>query len=244
MTSLVLITAVLTSGLTGDARDVMEPVVRVKAPNSLGSGVVIESVAPGVFGGGYTRILTNYHVISGALGTRFAGNGPLDDAFYVEIRKPVEVQRFIYKDGGRTVEIKTYPAEIRAYSKEWDLALLEVRGEGDWPAACLFPEDEPPLTLLEPVWAVGCALGKDPICTIGHIMDLDEGIEGLPFILVSSQIIYGNSGGAAFVKRAGVLYLVGIPSRIRLLGNGIPLPYMGLVIPPERVRAFLQAGKG
>lgn len=234
MTTLILITTMLTAGLTGDARDVMEPVVRVNAPNSIGSGVVVKSDTESTF------ILTNYHVIAGSVMGRYV------EGAFLEMRWPVTVERYRYSDGGKTVEIQQCPAEIRAYSEEWDLALLEVPTDGDpWPVATLLPDDEPALTMLETIWAVGCAVGDNPICTIGHVMGLKNMIDGQPFILVSAQIIYGNSGGAAFVKRAGKLYLIGIPSRIKLLPNGIPLPYMGLVIPPERVRAFLScAGVG
>lgn len=207
------------SGLRGDAKQLMSPIVRVRAPQSTGSGTLL-------FG---EFVLTNYHVVANAI----AADGPFQrwDQVCVEL--------FFYGPAGQ-VEVQGVEAHIVACDPSQDLALLKLHtSEVGLSCAALLPEDME-LELLQEVWAVGCALGDDPICTRGHIMDLDVQIDGESYLLISSQIIYGNSGGALFVKVGDRMYLTGVPSRVRVMGNGQALPYMAYAITPARIWEFLR----
>ena len=54
----------------------------------------------------------------------------------------------------------------------------------------------------------------------------------------SSQIIYGNSGGAMFLAETGEL--IGIPSLVPVVGWGMAVTHMGLFIPVERIYDWLK----
>ena len=204
------------TGMQGVVQQLMSPIVRVRTPQSAGSGTIL-------FG---QFVLTNYHVVARAI--------TVDGTF--QRWDSVCVELFSYGPRGH-VDVRGVDAHVVACDPDQDLALLKLHC-GDLNSAELLPEGTE-LELLKQVWVVGCALGDDPICTCGHIMDLDVQHDGKSYLLISAQVIYGNSGGAMFVQIGKYTYLAGVPSRVRLMGNGQALPYMAYAIPPERIWEFL-----
>jgi len=86
--------------------------------------------------------------------------------------------------------------------------------------------------------AVGCSLGFPPLPTTGIITRKNFQINSLPYHMSSSQIIYGNSGGAMFLDSTAEL--IGIPSMLPVVGWGSPVFHMGLFIPIERIYTWLE----
>jgi S1-C subfamily serine protease len=226
--------------LSPDAAAIYKPLVRVSTANGSGSGVILYSEDREKNGEFRTFVLTNHHVVSSAIHVVRKWDSLRQRYYNTEANDRVKVEVFTYLRAGRTVIGRPIPAEIRAHKEEEDMALLEL----DYPlpipkCAVLLPANLE-LSLLQPVWAVGCSLGEDPIATAGHIMDLEELIENKPYILASAQIIYGNSGGGVFAKIKGTIYFIGIPSRIRVMRNGQALSHMGFFVPPARIRRFFK----
>ncbi len=123
-----------------------------------------------------------------------------------ESRRPVEATWHIYNDYSHMIGSRSQKAEIVAYNDRLDLALLRLRDRErpiDGPVATLLPDGEK-IYLYDEVWLSGAGLGEPPFSSFGHISNLDRIIEGEPYFLTTSPIIYGDSGGALFrysVKR-------------------------------------------
>ena len=52
--------------------------------------------------------------------------------------------------------------------------------------------------VFDPIVAVGCPLGNDPIPTEGHLSDLHHRVGGEPFWMISAPTYIGNSGGGIY----------------------------------------------
>ncbi len=223
------------------ANDVMRPLVRVSSAGAAGSGTIVYSSDAGSAPGKYrTFVLTNYHVISGAIHVVRVWDSLTQSYRSEENNDPITVELFSYYRGGRTVISQPVRAVVFCHKEAEDLALLEI----DVPykaeyVAVLYPEDAE-LYLLQPVWAVGCSLGADPLAAFGYITDLEEIIDRRPYVMASANIIYGNSGGAVLTIKDGKWYLCGVPSRVTV-SRGQAITHMGFFIGPERLRAFVRA---
>jgi S1-C subfamily serine protease len=64
-------------------------------------------------------------------------------------------------------------------------------------------------------------------------------IQGYPYLLTTAPIIWGNSGGALFVRHDGRHVLVGVPSRVTAVFRA-PVTHMAWSIPVVTVREFLR----
>jgi S1-C subfamily serine protease len=230
------------SDLGPEANAVLKPLVRVKTSSATGSGTVIYSEDREDTGEFKTFILTNHHVVSDAIHVVKKWDSLSATWINVEENDRVTVEVFAYLRDGRTVMSQPIQAEVVAHKEDEDLALLKL----DFPdrltiVAPMLPADLA-LRLLQPVWAVGCSVGVDPIVTVGHINDLEELIEHKPYVMASADIIYGNSGGAVFTRSGEDFYFIGIPSRVRVTYSQA-LTHMGYFIPINRIRRFFKAQK-
>ena len=225
-----------------EANAVLKPLVRVKANNATGSGTLIYSEDREENGEFQTFVLTNHHVVDDAIHVVKKWDSLLGKWISTEVNDQVTVELFQYLRDGKTVISQPIQADVVAHKADEDLALLRL----DYPikltnVAVMLPADNH-LRLLQPVWAVGCSVGVDPIVTVGHINDLEELIDHKPYIMASADIIYGNSGGAVFTRVNGQFYFVGIPSRVRVTYSQA-LTHMGYFIPIDRIRRFFKAQK-
>lgn len=224
------------------ANAILKPLVRVQTQYAGGSGTVIYSEDREGTGEFRTFVLTNWHVVEDAIHVVETWDSLTEKHVYSEDNDQVTVELFMYLRGGRTVVTQPIKADIVAYKKAEDLALLEL----DYPiqvkdVAKLLPADKS-LRLLQTVWAVGCSLGVDPMTTVGHVNDLEEMIEHKPYVMATADIIWGNSGGAVFVRSKGEFYFVGVPSRVAIAGSQAAT-HMGYFIPPDRIRAWFTREK-
>lgn len=183
-----------------------------------------------------TFILTNHHVIDGAITVTEEYDPSLNKKRLVEKRELVQVQMPEYASWSERVGAFALDAEIVLYSKRKDLALLSLRSERCMPhVARLIPRGTT-LYTFQPVTTVGAALGYDPIPNEGVITLVRQEFQGDFYIMHSAHAIWGNSGGGLFLTETGEF--TGVPARIefaRTFFSAFPMTNMTFAIPMETV---------
>jgi len=214
------------------------PIVRVTTDVSGGSGTIIFSKE--VDGKFSTYILTNHHVISEAIKIEEKWDSNLGKNIKAERRSIVYVEIFKYKDLGTPVGTMKVESDLVLYNEMNDVAILKLRLTEPMPHVAIIPTKNKlnDYNLFDETVAVGCSLGFPPVATPGIITRKDFQIDSLPYHMSTSQIIYGNSGGAMFLAESG--QLMGIPSRVPVVGWGTPITHMGLFIPMDRIYKWLE----
>lgn len=233
-------------GLVGDwhsnvdqmKRDMLDPVVRLTTPFSEGSGVIVYAEENQTNCTTETYILTNWHVVSEEVdfnSFRFLGN-----AVVSAIPVPVTAEIF---QGTRMPQ--PVPFEVVFFDEQRDLALIKGVTNGSVEVAKLAKGDE--FAALQPfdlVFAVGCPIGNAPMPTMGILSDMQYDGSSGDYLLASSPVTHGNSGGGLFL--AYDRKLIGIVTAIaaEIGPTGITeLPHMGFAIPAYDIEKFLlQAG--
>jgi len=215
------------------------PVVRVTEGNVGGSGTVVYSYLQTGKMGYSTYVLTNHHVIEGAISITDEWDTDVQKNVKREKRAIVYVEIFKYRDISTPIGTLKVEADIVLYSKDNDLALLKLRTEESVIHRAILPnkEDTDSVLVMDESIAVGCSLGFPPLPTVGVITRKNFQIESLPYHMSSSQIIYGNSGGAMFNAQGE---FIGIPSLVPVVGWGTVITHMGLFIPISRIYEWLE----
>lgn len=172
-----------------------------EAKNSIGSGVIVDRK-------GY--IVTNYHVIAGAM--------------------QISVSVFGFQE-------TVYPAEIIKTAPEADLAVLKINSKDSLPSAVL--GNSSLMEVANSVLAIGSPFGLEHTVTKGIISDnkRDLEIEGRPYrdmIQTDAAINRGNSGGPLINVEGKV---IGINTAI-YAPTGI-FTGIGFAIPVNKVRLLL-----
>jgi len=215
------------------------PVVRVTLDRSAGSGSIIYSKL-NTAGKYSTYVLTNYHVIDSAILIDEEWDPSIKEMVKREKRALVYVELFQYQNISIPIGTLKVEAEIVVYNKGEDMALLKLRSETPAPYVVKLRAKDAAdaFHVMEPTVAVGCSLAFPPLPTNGILTRKNIHVDSLPFHMSSSQIIYGNSGGAMFHEPSGEL--IGIPSLVAVVGWGTPITHMGLFIPMVRVYDWLE----
>jgi len=219
------------------------PVVRITTGSAAGSGTIIYSKLNGYDSGKETYstyVLTNQHVVDSAITISEEWDSVLGEDVKREKRGIIYVEIFQYKNLSVPVGTLKIEAEIMAYNKDEDMALVKLSSEkkADYVAA-LYPRKKgDALHVMDETVAVGCSLGFPPLPTTGIITRKNFQINSLPYHMSSSQIIYGNSGGAMFLDSTAEL--IGIPSMLPVVGWATPIMHMGLFIGIERIYDWLE----
>jgi S1-C subfamily serine protease len=93
--------------------------------------------------------------------------------------------------------------------------------------------------VFDPIYAVGCPLGNDPIPTLGEVAATQHVVDGQSYWMVSAPTYIGNSGGGIF--DAQTHELIGIFSKIYTHGatRSTIVPHMGLATPMPVVYEWL-----
>lgn len=209
--------------LVGMWRDFVGPVVQLAGEASVGSGVLLPSESLPE-GGHRTRLLTAWHVVRDIQGD------PPDLAMAVPVQ--------IYHEDGTT---RSETAKLLAHDPKLDAALLEILT----PDALEFGARLAPRSLLmntrifDPIVAVGCPLGNDPIPTRGEVATCQHEVDGERYWMINAPTYIGNSGGGIF--DSSTHELLGIFSKIYTHGSLRPtiVPHMGLVTPLTKVYDWL-----
>ena len=223
--------------------EMLYPTVLVRgSDNSSGSGTVIYSDLQDKEW--VSLILTNWHVVRGSISGGEEWNSQLQEKVEKEVRRPVHVDLWDYNNYSEAIGTIGRRALIMAWDKDLDLALLQVQDkERPLPyVAELYPEDkdEGPW-IFQQVFAVGAGLGKPPFPTEGLLAGFARDRNGKHVWLASAPIIFGNSGGALFVRSPRDTFeLVGVPSAVSAYGWGNVVTHMGWSRPIPEIRAFLR----
>lgn len=235
------------------------PIVRVEAGRgSLGSGTVIysgkmyveieeeldaegdkQTIRTMVMGTkATTYVLTNYHVIRSSITVTEEWDSDKGENVKKERRAIVYVESFKYRNLSTPVGTLRVEADIVEYNEDGDMALLQLRSEDPYPnVADIYPVGKwGQLHLFDETVAVGCSLAFPPLPTYGIITRKGFQVDSLEFWMSSSQVIYGNSGGAMFTGKGE---LIGIPSRLAIVGWAVSVTHMGLFIPLDRIHEWL-----
>ncbi len=219
------------------------PVVRIRTDKAGGSGTILYSKPDPEHKDEYeTYVLTNHHVIADLIKTEKKWDSLLKRETKKEVLGTPEIEYFDYvklsiRDSG-----KTFKGEIKAYDEEHDLALLRV----DTPTkakyvASIYPKakvDE--IKLFTPIVCSGCSLGHEPLVNEGCITSLKEFIDQKLYWMGNASMIFGNSGGAIFIKGTGEF--IGVPSRVATLQMGFGadvVTWMGFFAPIQRIYEWI-----
>ncbi|HIE70543.1 MAG TPA: hypothetical protein EYP98_10405 [Planctomycetes bacterium] len=126
-----------------------------------------------------------------------------------------------------------------------DAALVKLETERQLPnVANVLPRDETDeVRVWDPVCAVGCPLGNDPVPSKGEVSSLHNELNGANYWMVNAPTYFGNSGGGIY--RADTRQLIGVFSKIYTHGTGQPVvvPHMGLCTPIDLIYAWLTDAK-
>lgn len=223
------------------SRKTIEACTRVRAGDAAGSGTVLYSTK-NKDGTCSTFILTNEHVVDGAIKIEKKWHPVLKRNIEQEVTSTVEVDFFSYRWEQRVVGAQGIQADIVAWDKEEDLALLKLRS--DDPAksvAKMYPKGaETKLRIGMPTLVIGAAMGEPPVLTSGRLSRYGQEIENREYWLQTAPTIFGNSGGAAFLENTEEF--IGVPARIAVVMLGFSadaITHLSYIIPITRVYKFL-----
>jgi Skp family chaperone for outer membrane proteins len=222
--------AVLDDKLRQDAdleamwNELMGPVVKLEGDDSVGSGVRLESVE--VTDGYRTLVLTAWHVVRDIV----------DDSDEAKNELPIT----IYDRFGIDTIAKGHLVDFDA---ALDIALVELDDRTFHPHGAMLASREKlaSMRVFEPIFAVGCPLGNDPLPSRGEISDTSHYVDGQRYWMINAPTFIGNSGGGIFDGRTHEL--VGIFSKIYNYGSTQQtiIPHMGLLTPLDVVYDWVEA---
>lgn len=209
-------------------RTMLLPTVQLNGDDTVGSGTLVFSGENPKSNKVETYVLTSYHVVRNILADtpRAAQQG-----FDVTVYLPGE--RLVMK------------GHMVANQPKIDAALVKLDTDRLMPyVANVLPRAETDqVKVWDPVCAVGCPLGNDPVPSHGEVSSLQNELNGANYWMVNAPTYFGNSGGGIY--RADTNQLIGVFSKIYTHGKGNPVvvPHMGLCTPMELVYDWLAAEK-
>jgi S1-C subfamily serine protease len=138
-----------------------------------------------------------------------------------------------------TVNVTVFPEEeeyvgrVIKVSKDYDLALVRIDTALDFVAT---RGNKEVLPIFTRVHKIGCGLGTAPFPTSGQIAQFGNHAFRL---MVTSPIIFGDSGGGIFTEIDGELRLIGIVSAVASTNRGMVVPHMGIIVNIFAIEQFL-----
>jgi len=194
----------------------MGPVVKLTGADSVGSGVRLESIETPE--GHRTLVLTAWHVV------RDIVRGDLDAEVPVSIYDRVGIADVV---GARLID----------FDAGLDVALLELDSRAPFDHGAKLPSRESvaQTRIFQPITAVGCPLGNDPVPSRGEVSDTHHYVDGNRYWMINAPTFIGNSGGGIF--NSETYELVGIFSKIYNYGGSDQtiIPHMGLMTPMDAI---------
>lgn len=210
-------------------RKMLLPTVQLNGDDTVGSGTIVFS-GPNKKNKNIneTYVLTSYHVVRNILAdTPSAKHTGFDVTIYLATEKLIVKGRMV------------------ASEPKIDAALVKLDTERQLPnVANVLPRDETDeVRVWDPVYAVGCPLGNDPVPSKGEVSSLHNELNGANYWMVNAPTYFGNSGGGIY--RADTRQLIGVFSKIYTHGKGQPVvvPHMGLCTPMDLIYEWLTDAK-
>jgi len=223
---------------------ILYSVVRVRTEKAGGSGTIIYSKPNPKKPEEYqTFIMTCAHVVGDSISVKMEWDSYLRKNIEKEFKKLVQVEIFDYVFMSTVNSSNAYKAEIVAYDKAHDIAILKLQSPKSCPyTATIIPKDKiDDVKLFTSAYASGCSLGHEPFANQGQITYLTEEIDNKLYWMTNCSSIFGNSGGAIFLAESG--YQVGITARITGLQLGFGqdiITWMGFSVAPQRIYEFFE----
>ncbi len=209
-------------------RTMLLPTVQLNGDDTVGSGTVVFSGENSKTNKVETYVLTSNHVVRNILADTPKA---AQDGFDVTIYLPGE--RLVVK------------GHMVANQPKIDAALVKLATDRKLPyVANVLPRAEAgQVKVWDPVCAVGCPLGNDPVPSNGEVSSLRNELNGANYWMVNAPTYFGNSGGGIY--RSDTRQLIGVFSKIYTHGKGTPVvvPHMGLCTPIELVYEWLAGEK-
>jgi len=222
----------------------------IKTTEDCGSGAVIYSKPIKKDSEDYeTYVLTNYHVIEKAIEVKKEWNTVFQKDIKKEKRATITVEFFKYQNFSRNVGRIAIDADIVAYDRDQDVALLKLRSNEQIKYVVkMHSKNVKDINIYDKVYACGCSLGHPPVPTKGEITSMDDEIEKQKYWMSSSPIIDGNSGGGIFLvindKEEESYELVGISTLVETIdtkkGEEEDVAHMCYLIPIDRICDWLE----
>ena len=191
------------------------PVVWITTKRGSGSGTIVYSEDRG--DGCQTYVLTNYHTIETAIRSATERSALLQTDGKREVTEEVKVEIFRYAYGRMKALTDAYQAEIVAYNKEYDLALLRLKTSRQVPYVAKLLPAGVEVYGFQRIYVVSCSLLNPPIAAKGELNDVDDGEDRKQYWRGTANIVFGNSGGAVFTRYKGNYCLIGVPIRIEFV---------------------------
>lgn len=218
------------------------PVVRIFSQKAAGSGTVLYCKEDPKNKGEYmTFVLTNHHVIEDLITQKKDWDSLAGRKIEKEFRELAKVEYFSYVGDSYVDSSNRFDAEIIAHDENHDLAILRIQSPRKFDyVANLLPKDKiKDLRLYMDIVVTGCSLAHEPFSNFGQLTFLKELIEQKEYFMVNASSVFGNSGGALFLKDSGEL--IGVPSQITniRLGFGVDImTWMGFSAHTKRLYEF------
>ena len=209
-------------------RDMLLPTVQLNGDDTVGSGTLVWSGSNPKNGIVESYVLTAYHVVRNILADTPRAQ---KEGFLVTV----------YIDGEK-VEVK---GKMVASAPKIDAALVQLLTTRTFPnVANVLPRTAcSTIEVWDPICAVGCPLGNDPVPSQGEVSSLKNELNGANYWMITAPTYFGNSGGGVY--RADTHQLIGVFSKIYTHGKGSPvvIPHMGLCTPMDEIYKWLQEDK-
>lgn len=210
-------------------RTMIAPTVQLNGDDTVGSGTLVFSGPNPKSGQIESYVLTAHHVVRNIL-----ADTPSARANGVIVT--------IYLNGNERRDVR---ADMLLNEPKIDAALLKLRSTDRFEnlARVLQKRDARRVEVWNPIYAVGCPLGNDPVPSAGAISSLKNELNGSNYWMINAPTYFGNSGGGIYL--ADTCELVGVFSKIYTHGKGAPvvIPHMGLCTPITTVHEWLGTAK-
>ena len=204
--------------------EMLSPTVQLNGDDTVGSGTLVWSAFNENSKQNESYVLTSYHVIRNILADSQKAR-----------RDGVAVT--IYGPQGKS----DVQGDMLCHDEKIDAALIKLRTTKLWPrvARVLSLKEAQSVKVWDPIYAVGCPLGNDPIPTRGEVASTKNELNGTNYWMINAPTYFGNSGGGIY--RGDSHELVGVFSKIYTHGKGNPVvvPHMGLCTPITAVYEWL-----
>jgi len=206
-------------------RSMLLPTVQLNGDDTVGSGTLVWSGTNPKTNTVESYVLTSYHVVRNILAdTPKAAKEGFQVTIYLT---------------GEKVDVK---GKMVSSQPKIDAALVQLMTDRVFPnvANVLSPTESDSIKVWDPVCAVGCPLGNDPVPTQGEVSSLKNELNGANYWMINAPTYFGNSGGGVY--RADTHQLIGVFSKIYTHGKGNPvvIPHMGLCTPISCVYEWLK----
>ncbi len=206
-------------------RTMLMPTVQLNGEDTVGSGTIIFSGVNPKTRKIESYVLTSYHVVRNIL-----ADSPKSARDGIAIT--------IYRDAGN-IEVR---GDMITHNRKIDAALMRLRSQEVLPhvAAVSSREESDRVSVWDPICAVGCPLGNDPIPTQGEISSTRNELGGSNYWMINAAAYFGNSGGGVYSTESREL--IGVFSKIYThgLGTATVIPHMGLCTPLPLIREWLE----